>query len=200
MYLGMSKSSATAPARAEGEIPSTVSSSELLHDSDLSLLDPPADLKSAYVELRSQYQRCAAALATAAHDLRTPLAVISGYVELLVSGKLGDLNEKQQRVMEDMQVSSTRLQRLVNDFLTFSSLETGAVNLRNQEPQDMNACLQELKRRRVLFPLQPKPGGVSFRLRSRSESRLEPFGECPEVHSDGWYRLAACRATALGAT
>ena len=53
------------------------------------------------------------------------LAVISGYVELLVTGKLGNLNEKQQRVMEDMHVSSNRLQRLVNDFLTFSSLETG---------------------------------------------------------------------------
>jgi signal transduction histidine kinase len=144
MYLGMSKSPATAPVRAEGEVASPEPSSELLQGSDLSLLDPPADLKSAYIELRSQYQRCAAALATAAHDLRTPLAVISGYVELLVAGKLGNLNEKQQRVMEDMQVSSNRLQRLVNDFLTFSSLETGAVNLRNQEPQDMNACLQEL--------------------------------------------------------
>ena len=38
----------------------------------------PLDLKRAYEELRAQYQRCAAALATAAHDLRTPLAVVSG--------------------------------------------------------------------------------------------------------------------------
>ena len=38
----------------------------------------PEDLLRAYQELQEQYQRCAQALATAAHDLRTPLAVMSG--------------------------------------------------------------------------------------------------------------------------
>ncbi|HXZ78976.1 MAG TPA: HAMP domain-containing sensor histidine kinase [Terriglobales bacterium] len=115
-----------------------------LPDPEISATDtPPLDLRQAYEELRVQYQRCSAALATAAHDLRTPLAVVSGYIELLISGKLGSLNEKQQRVLEDMQVSGIRLQRLVTDFLTFASLQTGAVNLR-LEPQDINACLQEL--------------------------------------------------------
>ncbi len=144
MYLGMPKSSATAPARAQEGSPSADVGSELLQEAIFPLLPAPAELKTAYIELRNQYQRCAAALATAAHDLRTPLAVISGYLELLVTGKLGTVNEKQQRVLQDMQVSSNRLQRLVNDFLTFSSLETGAVTIRNQDPQDMNACLQEL--------------------------------------------------------
>jgi two-component system NtrC family sensor kinase len=104
----------------------------------------PHDLKRAYDELRIQYHRCATALATAAHDLRTPLSVISGYVELLINGKLGLLNEKQRQVLEDMQVSSSRLQRLVTDFLTFASLQTDTVPLRASEPQDMNGCLQEL--------------------------------------------------------
>ena len=103
----------------------------VLHEADELVVDPhPRDLKRAYDELRIQYQRCATALATAAHDLRTPLAVISGYVELLVNGKLGPINEKQQHVLEDMQVSSTRLQRLVTDFLTFASLQTDTVPLR----------------------------------------------------------------------
>jgi signal transduction histidine kinase len=117
----------------------------VLRDADAGILDGhPADLKRAYDDLRVQYQRCATALATAAHDLRTPLAVISGYLELLVNGKLGGVNDKQQRVLEDMMVSSTRLQRLVTDFLTFASLQTDTVPLRLGEPQDMNASLQEL--------------------------------------------------------
>lgn len=117
----------------------------VLRDPDISGLEShPRDLKRAYDELRVQYQRCATALATAAHDLRTPLAVIAGYVELLVNHKLGPLTEKQQTVLEDMQVSSTRLQRLVTDFLTFASLQTDVIPLRNEEPQDMNGCLQEL--------------------------------------------------------
>ena len=97
----------------------------------------------AFQQLQEQYQRCAQALATAAHDLRTPLAVVSGYIELLLSRKLGPLNEKQNRVLEDMQSSSFRLQRLITDFLTFSALQTGNLNLHIEE-RDMNACLSEI--------------------------------------------------------
>ncbi len=98
----------------------------------------------AHRQLQQQYQRCSQALATAAHDLRTPLAVVSGYIELLLSGKLGSLNERQQRVLEDMQSSSSRLQRLISDFLTFSALETGALNLRLDEPRNLHDCLVEI--------------------------------------------------------
>ena len=101
-------------------------------------------LLSVHRQLQEQYQRCSQALATAAHDLRTPLAVVSGYVELLLSGKLGGLNERQQRVVEDMQASSLRLQRLISDFLTFSALETGTVKLRLDEARDVHNCLVEI--------------------------------------------------------
>ena len=43
-----------------------------------------------------------------------------------------------------MHISSVRLQRLVTDFLTFASLQTGTIPLRADDPQDINACLQEL--------------------------------------------------------
>lgn len=97
-----------------------------------------------YQRLQGQYQRCAQALATAAHDLKTPLSVVSGYIELLLSGKLGPLNERQSRVLEDMNSSSQRLHRLITDFLTFSALETGNLNLQLNEPRDLNACLTEI--------------------------------------------------------
>jgi len=95
-------------------------------------------------QLQEQYQRCSQALATAAHDLRTPLAVVSGYIELLMSGKLGDLNDRQQRVLHDMQSSSSRLQRLITDFLTFSALETGTLSLRLEDDSSLHECLLEI--------------------------------------------------------
>lgn len=104
----------------------------------------PEDLLRSYQQLETQYQRCAQALATAAHDLRTPLAVVSGYIELLMSGKLGALNERQNRCLEDMFSSSQRLHRLITDFLTFSALQTGNLNLQLDEPRDIHSCLTEV--------------------------------------------------------
>ena len=52
-----------------------------------------------YAQLRERYLRTTNALASAAHDLKTPLAILNGYVELLQSEKLGDLNERQREVL-----------------------------------------------------------------------------------------------------
>lgn len=95
------------------------------------------------MQLQERYRRCTNALAAAAHDLKTPLAIVSGYIELLQSGKLGSLNERQREVLKDMQSSSARLQHFIQDFLTFSVLETGELKMR-YETGDMNACLAEV--------------------------------------------------------
>ncbi len=42
----------------------------------------PADLPQAYSELQQRFQRTTNALGSAAHDLKTPLAILNGYVEL----------------------------------------------------------------------------------------------------------------------
>ena len=55
-----------------------------------------------YAQLRERYLRTTNALASAAHDLKTPLAILNGYVELLQSEKLGGLNERQREVLRDM--------------------------------------------------------------------------------------------------
>src|SRR5881397_3273022 len=64
-----------------------------------------------YSQLRERYLRTTNALASAAHDLKTPLAILNGYVELLQSEKLGGLNEKQREVLRDMRSNGQRLQR-----------------------------------------------------------------------------------------
>src|SRR5579863_343110 len=61
-------------------------------------------------QLQERYQRTTNALASAAHDLKTPLAILNGYVEVLQSEKLGPLNERQRAVLGDMQTSGQRLQ------------------------------------------------------------------------------------------
>src|SRR5262252_4725657 len=107
--------------------------------------DPNAVLKREFEQLRDRFQRTTNALASAAHDLKTPLAILNGYVELLQSEKLGSLNERQREVMRDMFSSGQRLQHFIQDFLTFSVLETGELRMQ-YELGDVNACLSEVCR------------------------------------------------------
>jgi signal transduction histidine kinase len=93
--------------------------------------------------LRDRFRKTTNALASAAHDLKTPLAILNGYIELLQSQKLGPLNERQREVMGDMFLSGQRLQQFIQDFLTFSVLETGELRMQYVEG-DMNACLSEV--------------------------------------------------------
>src|ERR1700693_4450873 len=96
-------------------------------------------------QLRDRFRKTTSALASAAHDLKTPLAILNGYIELLQSQKLGPLNERQREVMGDMFSSGQRLQQFIQDFLTFSVLETGELRMQYAEG-DMNACLSEVCR------------------------------------------------------
>lgn len=98
-----------------------------------------------YTELRERYLRTTNALASAAHDLKTPLAILNGYVELLQSGKLGELNDRQNEVLRDMHSNGQRLQRYIQDFLSFSVLETGQLKMKF-ENGNINACLSEVCR------------------------------------------------------
>lgn len=98
-----------------------------------------------YSQLRERYLRTTHALASAAHDLKTPLAILNGYVELLQSEKLGDLNDRQREVLHDMRANGQRLQHYIQDFLSFSVLETGKLRMRF-ETGNINACLSEVCR------------------------------------------------------
>jgi signal transduction histidine kinase len=106
---------------------------------------PTAPGLQEYSQLRERYLRTTNALASAAHDLKTPLAILNGYVELLQSEKLGGLNERQREVLRDMHSNGQRLQRYIQDFLSFSVLETGEFKMKF-ESGNINACLSEVCR------------------------------------------------------
>ena len=100
------------------------------------------DWLEAYVQLQEESQRRKVLLATAAHELKTPLAIIAGYIDLLLTEKLGSVNERQRQTLQDSQLNCARLQRVIRDFLTFSGLDTGRLTM-NFGLADLNACLSE---------------------------------------------------------
>jgi signal transduction histidine kinase len=115
------------------------------HTTGASAPQPPVDVTREFEQLRDRFLRTTNALASAAHDLKTPLAILNGYIELLQSEKLGPLNERQREVMCDMFSNGQRLQHFIQDFLTFSVLETGELRMQ-YELGDINACLSEVCR------------------------------------------------------
>jgi signal transduction histidine kinase len=93
--------------------------------------------------LQEELQRRFLALASVAHELKTPLAIMAGYTELLLTGGVGPLNERQRQVLGEMQASGDRLQKFVEDFLAFSAVQTGKIKM-NFEMGEMHVCLLEL--------------------------------------------------------
>ena len=84
---------------------------------------------AAYLKLQEVNRQKTVFLASAAHELKTPLAVIKGYYDLLLTGSLGRLSEKQRDILEESKESCERLVRLVSMFLNYSALESGKLVL-----------------------------------------------------------------------
>lgn len=93
--------------------------------------------------LQEESRRRTVALASAAHELKTPLAVVAGYTELLLSQKTGPLTEKQEDILGEIKANGERLKRFIEDFLTFGATETKTLRL-NLESADLNDCLSEV--------------------------------------------------------
>src|SRR6266481_2694160 len=104
------------------------------------------NLLAAYLKLQEVNRQKTVFLASAAHELKTPLAVIKGYYDLLLSGSLGKLTDKQRDILQESKDSSERLVRLVSMFLNYSALESGKLVLHLRE-NDLRDCLGELATR-----------------------------------------------------
>lgn len=104
------------------------------------------NLLAAYLKLQEVNRQKTVFLASAAHELKTPLAVIKGYYDLLLTGSLGRLSEKQRDILEESKESCERLVRLVSMFLNYSALESGKLVLQLRE-NDLRDCLDEMSKR-----------------------------------------------------
>jgi GAF domain-containing protein/anti-sigma regulatory factor (Ser/Thr protein kinase) len=63
------------------------------------------------------------------HELRTPLTAIRGYVDLLLIGSSGMLNEDQTFFLKVVKTNTNRLMELINDILDMSRIESGKIKL-----------------------------------------------------------------------
>jgi len=127
------------------------------------------NLLAAYLRLQDVNRQKTVFLASAAHELKTPLAVMKGYYDLLLSGSLGKLTERQRDILQESKESCDRLVRLVSMFLNYSALESGKLVLHLRD-NDLRDCLGELISR-----WQDAFQRKQVRLEARISGTLEPF-------------------------
>jgi len=68
-------------------------------------------------------------VALVSHELRTPLTAIQGYIELVLDGTAGALNDEQRTMLTAVGRNSDRLFRLISDLLFVAQVNAGKLNV-----------------------------------------------------------------------
>ena len=83
-------------------------------------------------------------VANASHELRTPMAIINGYLENLLDDDMVEDPEVARRFLSVMRKHAERISRIVEDMLVISRLESGEANTLKIEPFRFRACINDV--------------------------------------------------------
>ena len=104
-------------------------------------------------ELRQEYrnqQAISEYIANVNHEMRTPMTALKGYIEMLLVGASGEINQEQRDILQIISRNFERLNLLVGDLLDVSRIESGRVML-SSEALDVGKIAEdvvaEIKRR-----------------------------------------------------
>jgi len=64
------------------------------------------------------------------HELRTPLTHVKGYLELLITGSLGNISEEQYHALQVSQRATTKLESMIEDLIMFSLASRGEMSMK----------------------------------------------------------------------
>ncbi len=90
----------------------------------------------------------------ASHQLLTPLALIIGYTSMIISGKLGNIDQNVKKSLKESLEGAHRMSNLVKSLLTTSRIESGNIKLT-----------------KTIFDLDNLVGSVAEELRLKLESK-----------------------------
>ncbi|MDF0644547.1 MAG: ATP-binding protein [Nitrospira sp.] len=136
------------------------------------VLERTIQLETANKQLQELNQLKSSFVSMVSHELRTPMTSIRTYVENMLDGVTGAVNDKQSQYLRRIQFNIDRLTRMIVDLLDLSRIEAGRVELR-RESIPIVGWMNEL-----VEGLQSLAAGKSVTIESHSLATL------PAVHAD----------------
>ncbi len=77
-------------------------------------------------------------LHVASHELRTPMTVINGYIDLMLKGHAGELSDVQRDYLQKITNNTKHLLEFIDATIDINSLESGTMNLKlSPQPLDV---------------------------------------------------------------
>lgn len=67
------------------------------------------------------------------HDVRTPITVVAGYVDMLLKERFGPLADKQRHILEEVQKSCARVSALLKEGSELTSIERKTTTVHRQQ-------------------------------------------------------------------
>lgn len=113
------------------------------------------NLINAKLEAEAASQAKSDLLANVSHELRTPLTSIIGFSDILLKGKLGDLNQDQEKYLNKVHNSGKHLLDLITDILDLSKIESGELEL-HCENVSIPGLSEDLKEK--IYPFASEKG------------------------------------------
>lgn len=84
-------------------------------------------------------------ISSVSHELRSPLAAIKGYIDLMLKGKAGPISPTQREYLTIAKDSSDRLGRFINNILDLAKLEAGRMEFA-KEPVAVSVLANDIAR------------------------------------------------------
>jgi len=125
-------------------------------------------LRDVTVEIQQEQAR-SQFIARLAQDIRTPLTVVKGYVDLLQGREIGPLNEKQGEFLDRIGHNLQQAVGMVSGLLDLSRIRETHIDI-YFEPVEVDAVVQE-----VIELVQPQAAGKRIDLRVTMPPRLAPI-------------------------
>lgn len=121
---------------AAAQVSTAIANARLYEEAE----DRAAKLAVAYEELKENDRLKDELVQNVSHELRTPLTFVKGYVDLLMDGEMGLINQEQENTLQIVSDKTLEITRLIDDIMSLQRISADNLIL---EPFEMSRLIEE---------------------------------------------------------